>query len=93
MDILGVGEPGAPPLGTTDPDLLKEAESLGRVLLTFDRKSMPGHLANHFRAGHHTRGVVLMRNGFRLTRYLDEIQLIWGATTGDEWVDLTDCIP
>jgi hypothetical protein len=93
IDVLCVGEPGAPPLHTLDPDLLLAAEALGRFLLTFDKKSMKGHLADHFAAGHHTWGVGLMREGCTLARYLDEILLIWGATEADEWVDVTIYIP
>jgi hypothetical protein len=93
MDILVVGEPGAPPKGTLDPDLLLTAENLGRALISGDRGSMPGHLADHFRAGHHTQGVILLRNGYSVGDYAFAIRLIWIATTADEWLDRTDYIP
>jgi hypothetical protein len=93
IEILCVGEPGAPPLRTLDPDLLVATDSLGRVLVSFDRKTMPGHLADHFRGGMHTGGVILLRNGYTLPEYVDEILLVWGATTAQEWVDLTVYIP
>jgi hypothetical protein len=34
-----------------------------------------------------------MRRGFTLEEYRDEILLIWGATTADEWIDRIQYIP
>jgi len=53
IDILAVGLPGAPPLGTSDPDILLYCEREQRLLITNNRASMPGHSADHLAAGHH----------------------------------------
>ena len=92
-DVLRVGDPGAPSLGTKDPQVLLAAEAAGRCLISRDRKTMRQHLQEHFDAGNHTCGVVLMKGGFALKRYIADILLIWQATTADEWVDRTDYIP
>jgi hypothetical protein len=44
------------------------AEREGRVLVTLDRHTMPGHLANHLRAGHNSPGSFLSANGFPCLR-------------------------
>ena len=93
IDVRCVGEPGAPARATKDPDLLLATEAMGRILITLDRKSMPGHLANHSAAARHTAGVLLLRNGFSLAQYAAEILLIWGASEADEWVDRPAYIP
>jgi hypothetical protein len=93
MDIMVVGEAGAPAKGTPDPDVLLFAEASGRAILSGDRSTMPQHLADHFQAGHHTAGLILLRSGFSVGRYATEVRLIWFATTSDEWVDRTDYIP
>lgn len=93
LDILCVGEAGAPPRQTPDPQNLLAAESMGRMLLTADRRSMQQHLDDHYRAGHHTWGVLLMKNGYTLQHFLTEILLIWGATSADEWRDVTLYLP
>jgi hypothetical protein len=93
IDAIRVGDPGAPPLGTKDPDLPIAAETLGRVLLTNDRSTMPGHLVDHYAAGRHTAGIMLMRGGFRLARYVQEVLQHWNTTTADEWIDRTVYIP
>jgi hypothetical protein len=89
LDVLRVLDPGAPTAGTPDPDLLCAAQALGRVLITFDRRTMVGHLANHFAAGQHTAGVILLRNGFTLAEYVQWIAQQWTTTEKDDWVDRT----
>ncbi len=69
------------------------AESLERMLLTRDKRTMPGHLQDHHNAGHHTWGVLIMKNGFPLKRFFDDILLIWSASEGDEWRDLPMYLP
>src|SRR3954454_3099628 len=56
LDVLRVGDAPAPPLGTPDPDLLLWCEANGRVFISEDRKTMPGHLAAHILAGNHVAG-------------------------------------
>ena len=93
LDVLRVGDSGAPLAGTPDADLLIAAHTLGRVLVSLDRKSMPGHLAAHFAAGRHTAGVILLRNGFTLSRYVQEILNLWVAIPADQWLDRTMYVP
>jgi hypothetical protein len=93
MDVIAVGQPGAPPKGTLDPDVLLAAETLGRTLISGDRSTMRRHLGDHFAAGHHTWGVILLRNGFPLARYVADIHLIWVCEGTADWLDRTDYIP
>src|SRR6266851_3783866 len=81
VDICRVGGPGAPPFRALDPDLLVAAESLGRVLITNDKSTMPGHLVDHFLSGRHTAGVMLLRRNFSLGRIVQEILNYWATTT------------
>lgn len=93
IDALRVGQPGAPLRGTQDPELLLAAESLERTLVSNDRSSMPGHLIAHFTSGHHTWGVILMKEGYPTGRYIDELLLIWTAMTAEELQDSMMYIP
>lgn len=93
IDILCVGETDGPPKSTSDPELLEIAESGGRLLVSDDRKTMPQHLTGHFAKGRHTYGVVLLRKGFALARYVHEIAVICHASNADEWIDQTIYIP
>jgi predicted nuclease of predicted toxin-antitoxin system len=93
IDLVCVGDLGAPPKQTKDPNLLLAAETMGRFVIALDKKSLPGHLMDHFSAGNDTAGVAMLRNGFTNRRYADEILLIWGASSADEWRDCTIYIP
>jgi hypothetical protein len=93
LDILAVGEPGAPAKRTPDPALLLFAEASGRTLLSGDRSTMTRHLGNHFAAGHQTWGLILLRDGFPLARYVADVHLIWFVETPADWVNRTAYIP
>jgi hypothetical protein len=93
IDIIRVGDAGTPPRGTLDPDLLLAAEAMGRVLITNDRNTMPGHLISHFAAGHHTAGVILLRRGFSIGKKAQAIHSEWVKTTADDWIDGTIYLP
>jgi hypothetical protein len=93
IDVIVVGLAGAPRKGTLDPDVLRAAETLGRTLISNDLSTMKDHLTDHFNAGRHTCGLILLRSGFPLARYVADIHLIWFVETPAEWVDRTDYIP
>ena len=76
VDVLRVGEPGAPPFGTQDPELLVWCEEYDRILVSDDRNTMPGHLAAHIASGRHSPGVLLLKNGFRIPRVVESVVLI-----------------
>ena len=53
IDVLRVGDEGAPPLETKDPPILEYLEHAQRLLVTDNRNSIPDHMADHFAAGRH----------------------------------------
>jgi hypothetical protein len=85
--IAVIGEPGAPRRGTLDPVLLRWIEQNNYLLVTANRKSMPVHLRDHLVAGHHVPGILILRRQWNLGRVLDELQLIWAASSPDEFRD------
>jgi hypothetical protein len=93
IDVLGVGDPGAPPFAALDPEVLLYCEEHQRLLVTKDRKSMPGHIAEHRAAGHSHWGVFRLRPGFGHGAYLDAIHLLWEASEAEEWIDHDEYIP
>jgi hypothetical protein len=85
VEILSVGEAAAPAKGIKDPPLLLWLEAHQYMLLTGNRKTMPGHLADHLTAGHHVPGIFLISDWLPTQQVVDELLLIWGASTPDEW--------
>jgi hypothetical protein len=66
IDTVQVGDPPDLPSGSADPDILIWAEREGRILVSFDRSTLPIFLADHLQAGHHSPGVFLIRRGATL---------------------------
>lgn len=85
--------PGAPALGTLDPDILWYCERDQRALVTENRATMPGHEAAHVASGHHHWGIFKLRGGHGLGVYLAELHLIWEASAAEEWVDQSRWLP
>ncbi|MGI0493043.1 DUF5615 family PIN-like protein [Alkalinema pantanalense CENA528] len=93
IDILRVGDAGAPAFGTPDPNLLDYLEIAQRILVTDNRKSMPGHLQDHWAKGGHTWGILWLKPGSSLTSWVSTIVLIWEVSDAAEWRDRLDWIP
>ncbi len=93
IDILRVGDPGAPPLEATDPDILRYLETTQRLLVINNRTSMPDHLVDHHATGGHHWGLVWIRPGTSIGRVIDVLALIWHASEAEEWRDQLEWIP
>lgn len=93
IDALRIGDPGAPPLGTLDPDILNDLQSAQRALVTDNRTSMPGHLTDHAAAGKHHGGIIWVRPKTGLKALVNALCLVWVASEAEEWMDRTDWLP
>jgi len=88
-----IGDPGAPPRGTLDPDILLWCEAKGFSLVTNNRTSMPVHLREHLAAGRHVPGIFILNDKMSMGQTAEELALIWGATEPDEYVNLIKFLP
>jgi hypothetical protein len=93
IDVLRIGEPDAPQLGTPDLAVLRYLELSQRALVTSNRSSMPGHVEAHWAAGGHLWGLFWIRQGTPISRLARELFLIWEASEAEEWVDRLTWIP
>jgi hypothetical protein len=93
IDVIAVGDPGAPAIGTLDPDIRRYCEATQRLLITQNRKSMPVHIAVHLADGRHHYGVFGLRPGYSLGAYVAAIHLLWAASEAEEWIGGDECIP
>jgi hypothetical protein len=69
--VVGIGDPGAPPRGTADPDVLIWCEEHGMVLVSADVRTMRQHFENHLAAGRSSPGVMLVNAGLSETLAID----------------------
>lgn len=79
--------------GADDPAILEWAASEGRILVTVDRKTMPGFVADRLRRGLGTPGVFLIRTGLSIPRVAEELEIILACCEPAEWVDRVTYIP
>jgi len=76
IDIMRVGDPGAPPRATKDPELLIAGELLGRAIVSYDRSTLRRDVGSLIAAGRHTSGVFFMRLGFSVVEYVETLVLL-----------------
>lgn len=93
IDIIRVGDPDAPTLGTKDPEILQYLEWSQRALITDNRVSMPDHLDDHWKDGGHIGGLFWVRPTTAIGRLAQEIYLIWEASEAEEWIDQLAWLP
>ena len=93
IDVLRVGDPGTPPLSTLDPEVLRFLEVSQRMLITFNRISMPAHLEAHWAAGGHIWGLFWVRSETSIGRLAEELNMFWEASEAEEWIDRIGWIP
>ncbi|MHB1424932.1 MAG: DUF5615 family PIN-like protein [Gemmataceae bacterium] len=81
IDVVQVGDPPGLPLGSTDPYILHWAEREGRIIVSLDRDTMPGHVVAHLQAGHHCAGIFIIRPQATIPQIVD--YLVIAAYTSD----------
>jgi len=87
IDALKVGEVGAPPFGTLDPALLVWMQEQGRILASYDKKTLPAHFAVHLERGGHIPGIFLFKLRHSIPFIIEYLATVTHASTPKEWVD------
>ncbi len=93
LDILCIGDDTAPPLGTPDPIILEWIEQKGYILISRNRRTIPGHLREHLTAGRHVPGILLLTRRHSLGQLLNDLLLIWNASEPGEYQDRIEYLP
>jgi hypothetical protein len=83
----------APRFWYAGPDLLHWLELHQRVLVTDNRKSMPGHSADHAQAGGHHWGIFMVHKDAPLRTLADTLYVYWDVTDAEQWMDVTEWLP
>jgi hypothetical protein len=93
IDALSVGDPPDLPLSSADPDILRWAGRNGRVVVTNDYSTMPGHLADLLATGGHLAGMLLPRPEANLGQLVQCLVVIAFAGSPDDLFDNLMYIP
>ena len=93
LTVLAIGDEGAPPKSTPDPEILEWCEQNQFSLITNNRDSMPQHLNDHLAAGNHVPGIFTINRKVPMRLIIEELLLIAGASDEDEYIDRITYIP
>lgn len=91
--VWSVGDPGTPPRGTPDPELLRWCEEHDFVLVTNNRRTMPAHLIDHLRDGRHIPGIFQRSPEIGIGETSERLLLAAGASRPDEHREQMEYLP
>jgi predicted nuclease of predicted toxin-antitoxin system len=83
IDFLSASE--AELEGIPDPEVLALAASDGRILVTHDVHTMPGHFSEFLLGGGSSPGVFLVRQRVPVSEIAEALILIWAASDPSDW--------
>ena len=78
--------------GMNDRDVLALAAGSGRLLVTHDRRTMPGHFAGIIVAQEST-GLLIVPQKLPIARAVEDLVLIWSASEAKEWINRIIALP
>ena len=78
---------------TPDPEVLQWAADHGRVLVTQDVNTMTRYLFEAMRSGGPTPGVLFISRDVTIRQAIEDLLLVWTATTAEEWAGRYDFLP
>ena len=93
IDAARVGDAPDLPLGSDDAAILLWAEREGRILLTEDVHTMPGHLARHTQSGRHSPGVFVIGIGCSIKEIVSHLELVAHAGEARDYEDTIVYVP
>jgi len=78
--------------GVKDPEVLAIAAQQERILVSHDRKTMPLEFAK-FIIGNQSSGVLIVSRKLSIEVVIEELLLIWAASSAEEWVNRIAKLP
>jgi hypothetical protein len=93
LSVWIVGDPGAPPKGTPDAELLRWCEDQDALLVTNDRRTMPRHLAEHLASERHVPGILIFDPGRNVAEMAEDLVLLCRVSLEGEFADRITFLP
>lgn len=78
--------------GVKDPEVLAIAAQQRRILISHDRRTMPLEFAT-FIASSQSSGVIIVSRRLSIEAVIEELLLIWAASSVEEWVNRIAKLP
>lgn len=78
--------------GLDDLAVLRIASESKRILVSQDRRTMPGHFSQFIQTKQ-SSGVIVLKAATPMSTAIEELALIWSASTPEEWINRLLWIP
>lgn len=78
--------------GLNDRDVLQLAADAGRILVSHDRKTMPGHFSQ-FTQSQNSAGILIVSQKMAVSQVAEELFLIWLASEPEDWINRLRSLP
>ena len=75
-----------------DPEVLALAAGEGRVLVSHDRRTLPGHF-RQYTSSHTCPGLIIVSQKLAVGRAAELLQLLWAASEAEEYVNVIYDLP
>jgi hypothetical protein len=79
--------------GMQDPDVLAVAAEDGRIVVSHDVSTMPGHFRRFLSDGRSSPGLFLIPQTVSVSAGIEQLVLIWAASEAEEWQDQLVWLP
>lgn len=79
--------------GLSDREVLQIAAAQGRILVTQDFRTMPKHFVEFLAGGNTSPGVFLVKQRTPLAAAIEDLVLVWTASTAEDWTNRIVEIP
>jgi len=76
-----------------DPELLRWAAEVGRIVVTHDRKTMPGHAARALAAGEKMAGVIVVPRKLPIAQAIEQLEIVVVCSEETEWKEVVKILP
>jgi len=93
IDAIRVGDEGAPPIGSFDPEVVAWATGAGRIIVSRDVNTLIAEHRRFVEAGNRTPGLLILRSGFPIPDIVEYFSLICHVASADEFACGWDYIP
>ena len=83
LDFASAADSGLAGLG--DPEVLRIAAEQGRILVTHDRRTMPGYLRHRLEVGKSSPGVFIVSQFEPIGPVVEVLMMVWSASDPADW--------
>jgi hypothetical protein len=93
LDVVRVGDAGAPDLGTGDPELIAWAAAENRIIVSLDEATLVRDLSAFQQSGRHSPGAIILRHGLAAAEVAVLLELVAYDSAADDWANSCQWLP